>query len=81
MLQTSDPIVVQVLEEPVKSTGVGDVILGALGLTGVLLLAALIFGALLGGALIWIKRLRAKYNLEPIPDSEALRVTPSSTTP
>ena len=81
MQQTSQPIVVQVVEEPVKSTGIGDVIVGALGLTGVLLTAALVFGALLGAALIGIKRLRAKYNLEPVPDSEALRVTPSSTTP
>jgi hypothetical protein len=79
--QTSQPIVVQVVEEPVKSTGIGDVIVGALGLTGVLLITALVFGALLGAALIGIKRLRAKYNLEPVPDSEALRVTPSSTTP
>ena len=81
MIQTSDPIVVRVIEEPVKSTGIGDVILGALGLTGVLIIAALIFGALLGAALIGVKRLRAKYNLEPVPDSEAMRVTPSSTTP
>jgi hypothetical protein len=36
---------------------------------------------MLGGALIGIKRLRAKYNMEPVPDSEALRVTPSSSTP
>ncbi len=81
MVQSSEPIVVRVIEEPVKSTGIGDVILGALGLTGALLLAALVFGVLLGAALIGIKRLRAKYNLEPIPDSEAMRVTPSSTTP
>jgi hypothetical protein len=81
VLQSSQPIVVRVVEEPVKSTGIGDVILGALGLTGVLLLAALVFGALLGGALIGIKRLRAKYDLEPVPDSEAMRVTPSSSTP
>ena len=81
MLQPPAPIVVRVIEEPVKSTGIGDVILGALGLTGVLLIAAVFFGALLGGTLIAIKRLRAKYNLEPVPDSEALRVTPSSTTP
>jgi hypothetical protein len=81
VIQTSDPIVVRVVEEPVKSTGIGDVILGALGLTGVLVLAALLLGAMLGGALIGIKRLRAKYNMEPVPDSEALRVTPSSTTP
>jgi hypothetical protein len=80
-VQSTQPIVVRVLEEPVKSTGVGDIILGALGLTGVMLLAALLLGALLGGILITIKRLRAKYDLEPVSDHEALRVTPSSSTP
>ena len=80
-MQSAQPIIVRVLEEPVKSTGVGDIIVGALGLTGVMLLAALLLGALLGGLLIWIKKLRAKYDLEPKPDTEALRVTPSSSTP
>jgi hypothetical protein len=79
-VQQTAPIVVRVIEEPVKSTGVADILIGALGLTGVMLLAALLLGALLGGILIGIKRLRARYNLEPIPDSEALRVTPSSST-
>ena len=77
----SAPIVVRVVEEPVKSTGVADILVGALGLTGALLLAALLLGAILGGILIGIKQMRAKYNLEPVPDSEALRVTPSSSTP
>jgi hypothetical protein len=80
-VQSAQPIIVRVLDEPVKSTGVGDVILGALGLTGVMLLAALLLGALLGGLLIWIKKVRAKYNLEPVSDHDALRVTPSSSTP
>jgi hypothetical protein len=80
-VQQTAPIVVRVIEEPVKSTGVADILIGALGLTGVMLLAALLLGALLGAILIGIKRLRARYNLEPIPDSEALRVTPSSSTP
>lgn len=80
-MQPTQPIVVRVIDEPVKSTGVGDVIIGALGITGVLLLAALLLGALLGGVLIWIKKVRAKYNLEPVSDHEALRVTPSSSTP
>jgi hypothetical protein len=75
------PIVVSVVEEPVESTGISDILVGALGLTGVMLLAALVLGALLGGILIGVKRLRAKYNLEPVPDSEAMRVTPSSSTP
>ena len=68
-----------VVEEPVHETGVSDILIGALGLTGVMLLAALVLGAILGGILIGIKRLRARYNLEPVPDSEAMRVTPSFT--
>jgi uncharacterized membrane protein YqhA len=80
-VQSAQPIVVRVMEEPVKSTGVADILVGALGLTGVMLLAALLLGALLGGVLIGIKKLRAKYNVEPVPDSDAMRVTPSSSTP
>ena len=57
-----------------------DILVGALGLTGVLLLAALLLGAALGGALIGFKLLRAKYNLEPQSDRDALRVTPNNTT-
>lgn len=80
-MQSAQPIIVRVIDEPVKSTGIGDVILGALGITGVLVLAALLLGAILGGLLISIKKVRAKYNLEPVSDHEALRVTPSSSTP
>ena len=79
-MQSTQPIVVHVIEEPVESTGISDILIGALGLTGVMLMAAILLGALLGGILIGMKRLRAKYNLEPVPDSEALRVTPSSST-
>jgi len=79
-VQSTQPIVVHVIEEPVESTGISDILIGALGLTGVMLMAAILLGALLGGILIGVKRLRAKYNLEPVPDSEALRVTPSSST-
>jgi hypothetical protein len=80
-VQSAQPIIVKVIDEPVKSTGVGDIILGALGITGVLLLAALLLGALLGGLLIWIKKVRAQYNVETVSDHDALRVTPSSSTP
>jgi hypothetical protein len=80
-VQSGQPIVVRVLEEPVKSTGVADILVGALGLTGMMLLAALLLGAFLGAVLIGVKKLRAKYGVEPVPDSEALRVTPSSSTP
>jgi hypothetical protein len=75
MLQQSTPIIVQVVEKPVESTTISDVLIGALGLTGLLLVAALLLGAVLGGVLIGIKVLRARYNLEPTPDSEAMRIT------
>jgi hypothetical protein len=80
-VQSAQPIVVRVMEEPVKSTGVSDILIGALGLTGVMLLTALLLGLLLGGILIGIKKLRAKYNLDTDTNPDALRVTPSSSTP
>lgn len=77
LIQAAQPIVVRVVEPPVETTTVADILVGALGLTAVLLLAALVLGGILGGILIGVKRLRERYNLEPVPDSEALRVTPS----
>ena len=70
------PIVVSVVETPAQETTVGDVLLGSIGLTGVLLVIALVLGALLGAILIGIKRLRVRLNLEPVPDSVALKITP-----
>jgi hypothetical protein len=63
-MQPSDPIVVRVIEQPVHETTVADVVLGALGLTGVLLLAALVFGLLLGGLLVFRRRRRDRRNVE-----------------
>ena len=68
----------RVIEPAVESTTVADILIGALGLTGAMLFAAILLGALLGGVLIGIKKFRARYNLEPVPDSESLRVTPFS---
>jgi hypothetical protein len=76
VLQPSSPIIVQMVEQPVQQTTIVDVLVGSLGLTTVLLLAAVVLGAILGGLLIAIKLLRARYNLESVPDSESLRVTP-----
>ena len=78
-MQQPSPIIVRVVELPAESTTVADVLIGALGLTGALVVAAALLGLVLGGILIGIKLLRARYNLEPIPDSEALRVTPANT--
>ncbi len=55
-----------------------DVIFGSLGLVGVLLLAALLLGLLLGGGLILVKRLdRARRARSHEHDAEHLRVTPT----
>jgi hypothetical protein len=71
----SQPVMVRVVQQPVESTSVADVLIGAIGLTGVLILVAVVLGGVLGGLLIGVKKLRARYNLEPIPDSEAFKIT------
>ena len=78
VIQASQPVIARVIEPAVESTTVADILIGALGLTGAMLFAAILLGALLGGLLIGIKKFRQRYNLEPVPDSESLRVTPSS---
>ena len=78
-MQPAEPIIVRVVQEPVESTTIADVLLGSLGLAGALILAAAVLGLLLGGMLIGIKLLRARYNLEPTLDLQELRVTPGAT--
>ena len=55
-LQTSKPIIVKIIETPKDPTGIADVLLGSLGLTGVIVLVALLFGLVFGGVLFWIRR-------------------------
>jgi len=79
--QPANPIIVRLPQDaPVESTSVSDILIGAMGLTGVLLLSALLLGVLLGGALIGYKMLRARMNLDPPSERDALRVTPGGTT-
>lgn len=78
MQQSKDPIIVRVVEQPVHETTISDVIFGSLGLVGVLLLAALLLGVVLGGGLILFKRLVARDGLDARREAENLRVTPTS---
>ena len=78
MLLQPAPIIVRVVEEPVDETTIADVILGSLGLVGVMLIAALLLGLLLGAALVFYKRLRSRDGLDAQNDAESLRVTPTS---
>jgi hypothetical protein len=47
LMQPSEPVIARVVEPAVESTTVADILVGALGLTGVLLLTALLLGAIL----------------------------------
>jgi hypothetical protein len=75
LLQAGGPIIVRVVEQPVQSTSISDVIIGAIGLTGLLLLTAAFLGAVLGGILIGIKLLRARFDLERPSEIDALHIT------
>ena len=60
LLQQQPPIVVDVVKQPPLTPEItmGDVILGAVGLTGVIMIGALLAGLVVGGIFIWIKRMR-----------------------
>jgi hypothetical protein len=72
-LLQSHPIIVRVVEPPVREATVADVLLGALGLTGLLLLVALGLGLALGALFVGFARLREAY-FPADPDVQELRL-------
>lgn len=60
MLQAQPPIVVDVVKQPpiTEEITMGDVVLGAVGLTGVIMICALLAGALAGAIFIWMRHRR-----------------------
>lgn len=61
---------VHVVEQPVQSTTLSDVVVGAFGLTGALLIVALLMGFVLGGVLIGFRKLRARNKPHQDPGAE-----------
>jgi hypothetical protein len=55
--QPSSPIIVKIIQPDQKSDlqGLSDVLLGSLGLTGLITVAALLFGVALAGLMFWIR--------------------------
>lgn len=55
--QPSKPIIVSIPKDPPKSelSGLADVLLGSLGLTGVIVIAAVLMGALMAGVMFWVR--------------------------
>ena len=69
-----NPIIVHVVQQPVESTTIADVLVGAIGLTGVLVLVAIVLGAAFGGVLIGMKLLRRRLNVESASDSDIIHI-------
>jgi hypothetical protein len=74
MLQQSAPIIVHVVQQQVESTTIADVLLGAIGLTGVLVIAAVLLGGLFGSALIGLKLLRARMGADVTAGSDTIHI-------
>jgi hypothetical protein len=50
------PIIVKIIQPPSKDpTGISDVIIGALGLTGALFALAVALGVILAGIMFWLR--------------------------
>ena len=56
MIQQSNPVIVKIVEPPHDPTGISDVLIGAIGLTGFIVLLALLIGLMFGGILYWFRR-------------------------
>ena len=79
MLIQQQPIMVTVVERPVEGTTVADVLLGAIGLTGVLIGLALLLGVALGVGIVLYKRMKERNRTDGPragADSDAIHISP-----
>jgi hypothetical protein len=55
--QPSPPIIVKIIPPEQKSelSGLADVLLGSLGLTGIIVIAAVALGAVMAGVMFWVR--------------------------
>lgn len=56
--------IVEVVKEPTQSIGMIQVALAAFGLTGVIMVLAILFGLIAGGVIIWFRRQRPVTTIE-----------------
>jgi hypothetical protein len=56
--QPSSPVIVKIISPPKDTTGLSalaDVLIGSLGLTGAIVLAAFLLGAAMAGVMYWFR--------------------------
>ena len=51
----SSPVIVKIIEPPRDPTGISEVLIGSIGLTGAIILFALVIGLLMAGILFWAR--------------------------
>ena len=59
MIQPSEPVIVKIIEPPTDPTGLADVLVGVLGLSTVLGIAAISIGIAIGGLIFWVRSRRS----------------------
>jgi hypothetical protein len=69
-----EPFIVRIVETPHDPTGLADVLIGAFGLTGVLILLAIVAAAVMAAVLFWFRR-RTVEASDPAEDFDQRRVT------
>ena len=80
MQAPSKPIIVKIVE-PNEISGLGDVMLEAIGLTGVMAVGAVLFGLVLAVLIISYRKLRARLDPEEDAQTQPLGLTPTDTKP
>jgi hypothetical protein len=59
MIQQSEPLIVKIIEPPKDPTGLADVLIGVLGLSTVLGIAAISIGIAVGVVIYWVRARRS----------------------
>lgn len=89
-LQPVTPFLVEVVEEPTRETSVADILMGAVGFVGFVLLAAAVVGLVAGAVIVYYKHFRprareaasfaevARLNLSQLEPPPAPSLTPTN---
>ena len=77
MQSPGTPIMVRVIEES-EISGIGNVMLHAVGLTGAIAIGALLFGLVLAAVIVGYRKLHARLNPEEDAQTQPLGLTPGA---